>query len=693
MSKNNIKKILIVGDWLVDEHWVTGIHRSPTSSRTGQAHHRVLQNTQSTIQALCGAGQTASILHQTKHGSDAFCKIIGLGVWHKDDTERLASMLDPKSVKGYTHHRITHSKDNTNNSAATLVNLGDLVEKPQPVNYGTTRIMRIYQHTGAKINLIQRIDWEIQIPNGKDKWVTKEDNLKISKLKDELQNAHVHDIDAIVIKDMCKGVVSSQLIEWLATYSPFKKVPWFILTKELFVSNNDWIPDWLKKLNRLLLEELYPEVTPKRQHTTIVALPKGSTILARFSEKENAKGLLQKESEPKQLAIELPMASVFFAALIANILDLDRNRSDKKEISEILTKSFCFTQDWMVSEAERVKAYDKWEPGKKTLDISKKFEPVGDWKDFPWESECHDWDSAFSKYGIIKNNDKKQLQLWRAMTDVNGYICCVNSKRDVVQKLAREVASFYTDGKRHHKSFMLVASPGSGKTFLVNRLAKSLGMRGLKFNITQMLSKSDILDCFDTIVTTQAQNRDEKIIVFFDEINAQLGGQYVYDTFLAPIEEGVYVRAGKTFPIDPCVWIFAGTEKPTDDPRRTKSTKASDFEARLTIKVQNLKINTNEDESARTEKVYLGASLLRVVFPDVSKISEKVLKVFHELDFLLEVREVEHFVKSFVNIQYGEVLWKNVPVEWLKNHLEKIGKDKYKDLENGEEGEMVEIIS
>ena len=114
---------------------------------------------------------------------------------------------------------------------------------------------------------------------------------------------------------------------------------------------------------------------------------------------------------------------------------------------------------------------------------------------------------------------------------------------------------------------MLVASPGSGKTFLVNRLAKSLGMRGLKFNITQMLSKSDILDCFDTIVTTQAQNRDEKIIVFFDEINAQLGGQYVYDTFLAPIEEGVYVRAGKTFPIDPCVWIFAGTEKPTDDPR------------------------------------------------------------------------------------------------------------------------------
>lgn len=240
MSKNDIKKILIVGDWLVDEHWVTGIHRSPTSSRTGQTHYRVLQLPDSTIMSLCGAGQTASILHQTKYGDKDFCKIIGLGVWHKDDTETLASMLDPKSVKGYTHHRITHSKVDTNNNAAILINLGDLVEKTSSVNYGTTRIMRIYQHTGAKINLLQRIDWEIQIPDGKDKWITEADKLNNDKLKQKLKEVHIRnidEIDAIVIKDMCKGMVSYEFIDWLANKSRFQKVPWFISTKRTVCIN------------------------------------------------------------------------------------------------------------------------------------------------------------------------------------------------------------------------------------------------------------------------------------------------------------------------------------------------------------------------------------------------------------------------------------------------------------------------
>jgi|WetSurMetagenome_2_1015567.scaffolds.fasta_scaffold30767_3 hypothetical protein len=41
---NRVKRILVVGDWIVDEHWVTGIHRSPTSSRTGQTHRRALHS-------------------------------------------------------------------------------------------------------------------------------------------------------------------------------------------------------------------------------------------------------------------------------------------------------------------------------------------------------------------------------------------------------------------------------------------------------------------------------------------------------------------------------------------------------------------------------------------------------------------------------------------------------------------------
>ena len=63
--------------------------------------------------------------------------------------------------------------------------------------------------------------------------------------------------------------------------------------------------------------------------------------------------------------------------------------------------------------------------------------------------------------------------------------------------------------------------------------------RLLSFNITQLLDREDLLHCFDTIVTTQAQDPEALWLVFFDEINAYLEGQHVYDFFLAPLEDGL----------------------------------------------------------------------------------------------------------------------------------------------------------
>ena len=50
------------------------------------------------------------------------------------------------------------------------------------------------------------------------------------------------------------------------------------------------------------------------------------------------------------------------------------------------------------------------------------------------------------------------------------------------------------------------------------------------------------------------------------------------------------------------------------------------------------------------------------------KVREKVLKVFHSLYPGLDAREMEHFVASFIDIQYGNVSAKNVPTKWLKDH-------------------------
>ncbi len=211
---------------------------------------------------------------------------------------------------------------------------------------------------------------------------------------------------------------------------------------------------------------------------------------------------------------------------------------------------------------------------------------------------------------------------------------------------------------------MLVGRPGSGKTFFVRQLAKKLDFRFLPFNITQMLSRADILDCFDTLVTTQAQDPETPILVFVDEINAPLDGDCVYHAFLAPIEDGVYVRGGKVFHIKPCVWVFSGTEDPAVDARdeqgRNRSRKGSDFLSRLTLGLKELNQSDTNDRM-KAEFVYRGVALILSEFPDVGMVSEGVLRLLTHLKPEASIRDMKKLVQSFVNVQYGKVLTNNIP--------------------------------
>lgn len=593
-----------------------------------------------------------------------------------------------------------------------LFNLGEILSEEDKNSFGTARVIRIYQRAGDQIQLLQRIDWELPIPSNRDCWISNEQMLSATDFEKHLEE---HKIDAIVIKDMCKGVVSESLINWLIG----KKlgVPWFISTKT-------WTPDWLKLLAhenvRLVIlpemavqsalqsglvstwitrsgfaskeaQEQIREIGKLFENPPIVVvLPGGLKVLA--ADQFSNRGLLQTDYEPRRLAVRVPMASVLFPTLTAKLLN-----DATIEFGRLLKESIYFTQEWMSHEVQRVIKPETWEPDNEpTLNLKVKPERdfIGSWKPFKWEESQNHWTHALSNYGIIKYFDgKKYLQLWRSMIEVDAYVCCVDEKRKVLQKLIQKLGDFKSIGERQSISCMFIDSPGSGKTYLVRCLAKSLGMRYLLFNITQMISKNDILESFDTIVTTQALNKEEPVLVFIDEINAKLDNQHVYDTFLAPLEEGVYVRAGKTFHIEPCVWVFAGTEYPVkeNDPNRDKSTKASDFQSRLTLDLLNLRVGSKDrkHEEARVEKVYLGVALLRSEFPDVRRVSFKVLRTFHNL-IDLEVREIKHFAKSFKNIQYGKVTSKNVPFDWLES------RDQVKldlvDWAEWDEGDMVEIV-
>src|SRR6185436_1111593 len=154
--------------------------------------------------------------------------------------------------------------------------------------------------------------------------------------------------------------------------------------------------------------------------------------------------------------------------------------------------------EWVESEAQRVKKPREWDPdpaswlGNVALEDMKGFvhgrvrevvsKPFGDTqagKD--WKVEREEWSQALTKFGIVsRKNDRgrpnRSLELWRATLEVDGYVCCEESTREQLRNLLHGVQSF-SKSPRYHVSCMLIASPGSGKTFLAKRLAETADLR------------------------------------------------------------------------------------------------------------------------------------------------------------------------------------------------------------------------
>jgi hypothetical protein len=164
-------------------------------------------------------------------------------------------------------------------------------------------------------------------------------------------------------------------------------------------------------------------------------------------------------------------------------------------------------------------------------------------------------------------------------------------------------------------------------------------------------------------------NEEQKILVFVDEINALLEGNHAYGPFLAPLEEGIYVRRGKFFSLRPCVWVFAGTRLESD--QLDKGEKLSDFKSRMTIierldfaSLKGRSEDTNRlQRQARLEQVYLGATMIRRSFTDVREVSLEILEKFYSMDpEAAPARKIRRLAAALRNVQYGRVSRDNCTV-------------------------------
>lgn len=218
-----------------------------------------------------------------------------------------------------------------------------------------------------------------------------------------------------------------------------------------------------------------------------------------------------------------------------------------------------------------------------------------------------------------------------------------------------------------------------------------------------MATNKDLIDCFDSISSMQNVT-DKKVLIFMDEINYEIEGHAAMGLLLSPIWDGVFLREGRTYKIQPAVWIFASTGK-LSDIAISGVNKGSDFLSRLNGPIielnaifdknnnslndqvekakqdimSNLPILNKDAEKYqnifpsfqgqfRTEQVYLAINMLNRHEP-ISSIQKEVIDLFQNLFPMNGFRSLEFFISKFNNIERGIVTCANVPTN-----------DEYKEL-------------
>jgi hypothetical protein len=702
--------VLVLGDWLVDEYWVFGVHRSSTASRTGSEHLRALHRPQSAVQTFCGAGRATYFLHQLykPESGPPSRAVLGLGYWHREDTHTLASLFVPDASPNNLF-RLTPSSAPSASSPSPLgielFNMNDAFNETKSsaerdeIEY-TTRIIRVYQSDHNRFTH-RRFDWEP--PLREVVW----GNEGLKRLSRRLQTMlDGRRVRAVVLKDMRKGTVTSEIVKWLAAATP-PDAHWYVSSKK-------WDPAWkdVLPLSRLRLY-MVPEVAaqeairlkklscwltrsgkPSEDAIRLInsmpgrtkcILPRDFTALVCRVKRNRTECVVQARPNPEPIDIEMGGASILFPAMIACMEHEQLNKLSLKSLTAVALKT---TSEWVNFEGRRIREPRSWKPdhignnqpislfgrlraafhGKATIeDLGQ--EKFGGTEVLSWSKEERDWRAALRGTGVVGQPPQREFQLWRSMVEVEGYVCCNPSRRESLRELLQGIQVF-SRNRKHHASCMLIAGPGTGKSFLARKLAAAAGLNFVEFNITQLRTKGDVVDCFEQLISIQTHYPDKPLLVFMDEINAHLDGEPIYSTFLTPLEDGTFVHNGRTSTIRPCVWIFAGTQAPkVTSQKRTggvnqpqTAEKQSDFESRLTLGRFDLSGGKTAGEAL--ERVYLGVSLLKAEFPEVDRISEAVLRAFHILPASIKAREVKHFVRRFEDVQYGQVRARNVPGGW-----------------------------
>lgn len=774
MNKDN-ETIVVIGDWFIDENWLIAKHNTDTSSHTGDKHYlsknKAIDNR---MISLCGASEILEVLRT--YFKDTDIEFIAFGAWNKKDDKILKCTLCrehsvQKYLTPYTLKGLLDLDECEHPAKCPYVTNGQCNYNPllfnlsASENTSTNRIIRCYEGYGSGYpHLLYRFDWQLPLYDS---------DLNLD-LFDILNGKNV---TAVVIEDHNKGVISPKSIQALLEKlgDSASRIDWYVRSKKAYP---EWI-DLIAKHSPLRLIVVEEKLAKFRQGyrrwrfgkhigrgslellgnlTGDIAFEHGKQCDPKRKLSQRAAILFEDNTAiskdgndcfniympvgRKQL-INIGRTTIFFTALIAQDISskLVKGNTDENFGSQSFWALQCSYQWSKVASAawnkeqlhfygDYAQALDKLEERSGASTEASMLYHHGSYKDL-WNK----WNESSIKLGTIDTDNDSRIELWRGEGVLVGYICVGGPKRSGINELVTKISQYTAIPQSAYPfNCLLVSAPGWGKSYLAKCLAKYFDMHFLEFSLAKMATSADLNDCFDTICSFQ-NTTQKNLLVFMDEVNAEIGGHSAMGLLLSPIWDGSFIRNGKTYRLSPTVWIFASTSHTKD---LVAMTKGSDFVSRLNGPIIELDAIFPPDEQAlwkepflkqlrklkeklitdpgldvheqseyktiiknmpdhiKTEQVYLSISLLNKIWGPISRIREDVLQLLADILPINGSRSLEFFASRFRNIQHDEVTRENVPYienfSELKRHV--IFPKKWYDRSSlPKEGRSVYIVS
>lgn len=742
MCDKKEETIIIIGDWFIDENWLVSRQKQYHSSHPGDIHFQARQKElDKRIISLCGSAELLDVLRLYFNKlPDNNYLFTGLGCWNPVDKDILKcilckdnpenKLLTPFTLKNFPDLKTEENnkkgkskchfqeKENCQYHSLELINLvREPEEKEKVLPFSTNRVIRCWEgFGGGEPHLLYRFDWILPVSKG---------DINDEKLQSIGKD---NPIKAIIVEDHGLGVVNDKSIKKLIDLTKDDKPSWFIRTK---IINPSWMTILKKyniqpklfvvdfhlanyrkgerrwwygnKLGRAALELLGQmtgvqtfEQAKWKENKEVPESERAAVLLNNntvFSKEGNFCYGIHTPPGKKQI-INIGRTTVFYAALIAQKLYKNKNWSFQEACKNALNCahkwSVVASESWDVD--EKLHFYGDYEKAlellpkvnidpkeEKEVKYGKKEVKPDDYN-MLWDK----WIDSSNNLGIVNfsipsQESEDKLQLWRGEGTLPNYICVGGPKRDAINHLLSVVRSFNDNrSPKHPLSCLLTSSPGWGKSFLASCIAEYFDMEYLEFSVAQMATSRDLIDCLATIGSVQNRTQ-KKTLVFLDEVNAEIEGNSVMSLLLSPLWDGMFIVDGRSYRLEPGVWIFASTSRIDEI---VGFSKGSDFASRLNGPIIDLDFLGAGEPLAKCISM-IRKEIIGSVTTDLSSYESLYelpeYKCFKE-PFLLRDKEI----KKDIDFYYNEkAVDKNSNQKSIKKLRERIS-ERIKNLKNSQ---------